>query len=204
MTSKPFINVLGVTFDSKLNWQTHVDNTIKKCNKTLHAINLTRDYFSQDEKLHIINAFLYSKLYYCSTVWLTPTLNQNYVQKLKRTSAKALRIVVGDDFSFFSFDELHSMFNRATPVQWSFYQHSLQFYKSFNYHIPEQIWLELCDQISLSERTHYFRTFNNSKRRVGLNKFVNRLNFISQRINVNDLNLSLDTFKVKMKKEFIF
>ena len=204
ITSKTFINVLGVTFDSKLNWQIHVDNTIKKCNKTLHAINLIKSYFNQDEKLHIINAFLYSKLYYCATIWLIPTLKQTYVHKIKQTSTKALRLVVGDDYAFFSFDELHNMFNRATPIQWSFYQHALQLYKIFNYHVPEQIWIELCDRIAISDRTHYFKIFNDSKKRVGLNKFVNRLNFISQRINVNDLNLSFESFKVKMKREFIF
>jgi hypothetical protein len=32
------MNVLGVTFDSKLNWKEQVANTIKKSNKSLYAI----------------------------------------------------------------------------------------------------------------------------------------------------------------------
>ena len=41
LTSKPNINVLGVAFDSKLNWQIQVQNAIAKSNKSLHAIKLT-------------------------------------------------------------------------------------------------------------------------------------------------------------------
>ena len=133
-----------------------------------------------------------------------PTMNPNSFRKLKSISAKALKIVVGDDFSFFSFDELHCIFNRATPIQWSYYQHAIQLYKIFNQHIPEQIWIELCDRITISDRTWFMNIHNNSKKRVGLNKFVNRINHVSRVINVNDFNLSLDTFKVRMKREFIF
>ena len=149
--SKNSIRVLGVIFDSKLNWQKQVDTTIQNCRKTLHAIDLIRQYFTQEERLQLVNAFLYSKLYYCSPVWLIPNLKNVYKQKLKSISARALRLVVGDDFSFFSYDELHCMFNRATPTQWSLYQHSLQLYKIYNFHVPEQICIELCDRISISE-----------------------------------------------------
>ena len=202
--SKSSINILGVTFDAKLNWQIHVDNVVRKCNRTIHAINLIKKYFTQDEKLHIVNAFLYSQMYYCSTVWLTPNLKLMYVNKLLSISAKALRIVSGDDYLFFSYNELHLMFNRATPRQWSMYQHALQLYKIFNHHIPEQIWIELCDRVAISERTFFMNIPNTNKKRVGLNKFINRINPISRRLNTNDFNMSIDSFKVKMKREFIF
>ena len=204
ITSSLTIKVLGVLFDSKLNWQQHVDTTIQSCCRSLHAINLIKNFFNQDERLHLVNAFLYSKLYYCSTIWLVPTLKANYFKKLKGVSARALKMVVGDDFSLFSYDELHCMFNRATPHQWSRYQHALQLFKVYNFHIPEQIWIELCDRITISERTLLINIRSENKKRIGLNKFINRINETSQRIKVNDLDLSLDSFKVKMKKEFIY
>ena len=36
--SKPNINILGVTFDSKLNWTDHMSNAISKTHKALHCI----------------------------------------------------------------------------------------------------------------------------------------------------------------------
>ena len=38
LTSKPQMNVLGVTFDSKLNWQAQIESTITKSKRALHAI----------------------------------------------------------------------------------------------------------------------------------------------------------------------
>ena len=38
------INILGVTFDSKLQWAKHISNTIKKANGALNAIKLIKKY----------------------------------------------------------------------------------------------------------------------------------------------------------------
>jgi len=202
--SKRCMNILGVIFDSKLRWQQQVDNVISKCNRALHAINLIKHFFNTDERLHIINAFFYSKLYYCSVVWLNQLITSTSKKKLKSISARALRLVTGDDYMMFSFDELHCMFNRATPIQWSMYQHCLFFYKLFNNQLPEDLWLELCEVISISERTTKIVISRQFSRRVGLNRFCNRLGFISDFINVNNLNLGLDTFKVKLKRDIIY
>ena len=49
LTSKSYMNVLGVTFDSKLNWQIHVQNAVKKASKSLQAIKLIRKYFTKKQ-----------------------------------------------------------------------------------------------------------------------------------------------------------
>ena len=43
--SKMEINVLGVIFDSKLNWASHVSKQINKANQALHAIKLIKKFF---------------------------------------------------------------------------------------------------------------------------------------------------------------
>ena len=45
--SKPTINVLGVLFDSKLNWSHQVAQTIKKAKRVIHAIKLIKKYFAK-------------------------------------------------------------------------------------------------------------------------------------------------------------
>ena len=49
LTSKPSMNVLGVEFDSKLEWNVQVNKTINKAKKTYHAINLIKKYFNSNE-----------------------------------------------------------------------------------------------------------------------------------------------------------
>jgi hypothetical protein len=202
--TKNTIKILGVTFDMRLNWRAQIDDSINNCKRILHGINLIKSYFTTEERLHLINAFFYSKLYYCAPVWLHQMSNSKWIQKLKNISSQALRLVCGDDYAFFSFDELHCMFNRATPLQWSMYQHAVALFRIYNFNKPEGLWLELCDKINIAERTSRITINSNNKRRVGLNKFCNRLTHVTNIIRVNDLNLSQDGFKVKFKKEFIF
>ena len=45
--SKNSMNVLGVHFDSKLNWQTHAQIAISKARKALQAIKIIRKHFSK-------------------------------------------------------------------------------------------------------------------------------------------------------------
>ena len=70
------MNVLGVTFDSRLNWSAHISNQINKANKALHAIRLIKKYLTTNEILTLITANFYSILYYNSEVWLLPKLTQ--------------------------------------------------------------------------------------------------------------------------------
>ena len=49
VTSKPSMNVLGIQFESKLNWSDQVNKTINKAKTTYHAINLIKKYFNSSE-----------------------------------------------------------------------------------------------------------------------------------------------------------
>ena len=61
--SKSTINVLGVVFDSKLQWKQQVSLTIKKANTSLHAIRLIRKYFTTKEFSNLIDCpFLFNTL----------------------------------------------------------------------------------------------------------------------------------------------
>ena len=73
LISKNSINVLGITFDSKLNWQNQIENVITKAKKALHAIKLVRKYFNKNELLRLITANYYSILYYNSEIWHLPS-----------------------------------------------------------------------------------------------------------------------------------
>ena len=92
ITSKDSMNVLGITFDSKLNWAKNVANQISKANRALHAIKLIRKYFSKHEILQLLTSNYYSILFYNSEVWHIPELKHPLKQLLLSASANALKL----------------------------------------------------------------------------------------------------------------
>ena len=86
------MNVLGVTFDSKLQWGDHISLTIKKANTALHAIRLIKHYFTPTEQRTLITSNFFSILFYNAEIWLLPKLNKILKSNLLSASANALKI----------------------------------------------------------------------------------------------------------------
>ena len=59
---------LGVTLDPYLNYD-HVADVVSSCMRALVQINRVRHLFKREILIQIINCLVFSKLYYCSTVW---------------------------------------------------------------------------------------------------------------------------------------
>ena len=91
LISKKTINVLGVTFDSKIQWAPRVANCISKSTKALNAIKLIKRFFTKKELLQLVTSNFFSILYYNSEVWHLPTLSSKIEQKLLSASAKAIK-----------------------------------------------------------------------------------------------------------------
>ncbi len=77
ITSKFEMNVLGLTFDSRLNWGPQVSRAIKGANNSLQAIKMKRKYFKMSEIIQLLTSNFYLKLYYGSEIWHLPNLNSN-------------------------------------------------------------------------------------------------------------------------------
>ena len=198
--SKKEIKVLGVTFDSKLNWHSHVCSTILKCKKTLQAIKIISKNFTVDERINIITSLLYSRMYYGSDIWLIPTLKSKLNMNLLRISTQALKIASNDTYNTFSTQDLHIMFARFTPNQMMQYVSFLNLYKCVNNKIPESIWIELQFNHQPLTRANKILFPPSNKLRVGLNSLSNRLSYSSTMITNDDLNKSYPTFKIMAKK----
>ena len=200
VTSKNTIKVLGVLFDSKLNWAAHIENTIQKCKKTLQAIRLISDYFNIDERLNIVTSLFYSKLYYGADVWLIPSLKSTLKKKLSTISTQALRIAANDYLRTFNCADLHVMFNRFTPSIWGHYCALLNLHRIINNHVPEEIWIELQTNSLPLTRANKTLFPPKNKLKVGINSILNRLSFVSTLITNDQLNFSSNAFKVLIKR----
>ena len=84
---------LGVILDSGLTFDSHIQATISSCMSRLGQINRVKHCFDKHTLTIIINSLVFSKLYYCSTVWSnTSQTNLNNVQVVQNF---ACRIVSG-------------------------------------------------------------------------------------------------------------
>ena len=194
------MNVLGVEFDSKLTWSTHISKQISKANKALHAIRMIKKYFTQEEILVLITSNFYSILFYNSEIWHLPKLKPELKQLLLSASAKALKVSQKHPDRMESFVDVHKHCKRALPEQMIEYKHAILLHKLYNEHQPVTDWIELNTyQISTSRQTH-FKISRTNVFKIGNNKLTSRLSILNEKILLQDLNLSLDAFKVKYKK----
>ena len=134
--SIPYMNVLGVCFDSKLTWSMHIANTINKANKALHAIRLIKKHFTHQEILQLLPSNFYSILYNSSEIWHLPTLKHELKQHLLPASAKALKISQVSPNPMESYVDIHLLCKRALPIQILLCKYALLLHKLYNKQIP--------------------------------------------------------------------
>jgi hypothetical protein len=113
------MNVLGVIFDSKLNWKEHITNAIFKSNKTLHTIRMIKKYFNPQDLKILLNSYYYSVLYHNAEIWLTPSFYTGPKQQLLSASANAIRTCLNYPSPYISFDNIRKEFKKSTPEQMS-------------------------------------------------------------------------------------
>ena len=80
------------------------------------------------------------------------------------------------------------------------YKHAILLHKLYDSHQPNTDWIDLnFNQVSNSLHM-LFRMLKNNSYLVGNNLLSVRLTILNNKIELDDLNLSLDEFKVKFKK----
>ena len=84
---------LGVFMDTALTFNDYVTTTFASCMSRLGQINRVKHFFDQRTLILIINALVFTKLYYCSSV--RSNTSQSYFAKLQAVQNFAWRIVSG-------------------------------------------------------------------------------------------------------------
>ena len=203
VVTKNTISVLGLIFDSKLTWGPQVASAISKSTRALNALRLISRFFNRKELIQLVTSNVYSVLFYNSEVWYLNNLKLNLKKSVLSASAKALQVCLKNYDQYISFETLHVMAKRATPEQLMLYKLSLQLHKTFNHSIPITEWNCLNENIILTSRQTKFKTRKKNRLRLGMNQMSNRFWIINDKIPLDWLNNSFETFKVKMKEMFI-
>ena len=201
--TKKQMNVLGITFDSKLQWHNQIQNSIQKSKRALGAINIIRNFFSKEQLLTIITSNFYSILYYNSEVWHLPTLSPNLKQKLLSASSAPLKICTKNYNNMISFEALHLINNRALPNQITFYKHALCLHKLYNSDSTNSNWLSLFLNQNFNARYKFTQFSNIARYKIGSNLLHNRFTVLNGKIELDWLNLPFNSFKLKCKTLFL-
>ena len=201
--SKKEMNVLGVTFDSKLTWTPHIANCINKAKKALFALRLIRKFFNQKEMRILLDANFYSVLYYNAVIWLTPEINSSMKQSLFSISANALKTCTWTNCSEISFENIHKLCKKSTPKQMTSYQASLNLHKILNEDDCTSEKVRILDRIVCTRRQLNFEIIKDNKGKIGMNSTVNKFYLINKEISLDALNLSFVHFKKLMKYQYL-
>jgi hypothetical protein len=164
---------------------------------------LIKKYFNKIELNQLLTSNFYSVLYYNSDIWHIPSLSPIVKRQLLAASASALKICTPNYNFLISYKKLHYINNRAMPEQMMYYKHALLLYKTYNESTPTKNWLTLNFQQNFNNRNNTLRVFSTSNYKVGQNLTSNRFVVINGILNLDWLNESFDTFKVKCKDKFL-
>ena len=203
--SKKEMNVLGVVFDCKLNWNAHIAKTISKAKKSLFALRLLKKYFSPDEMKILLDSKFYSILYYNAVIWLTPSISAAMKQSLMSISANALRSCTPINFDEISFERIHLLCKKSTPKQIMLYQAALKLYKILE-DLDEKCTFEhvtVISNIVSTSRQTTFEILRDNSSKIGLNTTSNKLYHINKQISLLALSYSFVHFKKLMKIQFL-
>ena len=203
LKSKNCINVLGITFDSKLQWHLQVNNAITKSKRALHAINLIRKYFTQKQLLDLITSNYLSILYYNADIWLLPSLAPILKTKLLSASAAPLKLCTRLYDNSMSYETLHTINNRANPSQFSTYRHAILLHKTYNDTTLNNNWLDLFFNQHFNGRCNTVNFVNTKQYKIGNNLLSNRFVILNGKINYEWLNLPFESYKLKCKALFL-
>ena len=89
----PFAKDLGVYIDQCLTYDVHISKTASSCMNQLVHIRRIKHLLDKKTLLLLINSFVFSKLFYCSSVWGNPS--KRNLHKLQLVQNFAARIVLG-------------------------------------------------------------------------------------------------------------
>ena len=94
--------VLGITFDNKLSFESHVTKICNTASQKLHALARISNLMSMEKRKILMNAFINSQFGYCPLIWMCHSCKLN--NRINYIHERALRIVFQDKKS--SFEEL--------------------------------------------------------------------------------------------------
>ena len=101
--------LLGITIDSNLTFENHINNICKKASQKLNALARVAPYMNMQQSRIIMKSFVTSQFGYCPLIWMFHSRLFN--TKINSIHERALRITYEDHISTF-----HELLNKENSV----------------------------------------------------------------------------------------
>ena len=138
--------LLGITIDSNLLFNKHINNLCKKASAKLNALARISSFMNLPKRRLIMESFITSQFCYCPLIWMfhSRTLNN----KINSIHERALRITYNDRNSFF--EELLRKDNTA-----SIHHRNLQLLATEIFEIKNNMTPEILSEIFTNRTSSY-------------------------------------------------
>lgn len=168
---------LGITLSSDLKWNTHIQQTVAKANRSLSFIRRNLKVNSKTIKERAYQTLVRPKLEYCCTVW-DPYTEEN-IYKLEQVQRRAARYVCHRHHNTSSVSDMMNTFNWYTLQERRLKTRLQMFYKIVNHEvaIPSQEIL-----IESQSKTKTRSTHENTYRQIQCNKNSFKFSFFCRTI----------------------
>ena len=91
------VKLLGITIDSKLNFDSHISDLCNKASMQLNALNRLRKYIGEKQMETLLNSFIYSNFNYCPLVWHFSSCKST--AKIEKIHKRCLKMLLNDNIS---------------------------------------------------------------------------------------------------------
>ena len=145
--------LLGITIDSNLSFNKHVNNLCKKASAKLNALARIAGYMDFPKRRLIIKAFVTSQFDYCPLIWMFHSRALN--NKINSIHERALRITYSDRTS--TFEELLNKDNSA-----SIHHRNLQVLVTELYKVKSNMAPEILNELFQNRTSSYNLRTNSS------------------------------------------
>ncbi len=203
IATKSEIKVLGLVFDYKMSWEAHIGKLLREANSRTQAIRHIQPHLSSKECMNVAHGLFFSKLYYCSSVWLTDMLSKSLLKRLTSSSNACLRAVFGYRIKDISTSDLHKQADILSPFQRAYYDKAVMFWRIINNCEPRELFMDLLLQGSHNKRQKIFHLQQSNIEKVGKFSFANRLNDIIPLLSDSWLDESERLMKKTLKSKIL-
>jgi len=205
VTSSTTLNVLGMTFDCQMSWETQLSRSIQSCQRLKPALRALKKKLSSKELIQVITSHYYSRLYYGAEVWY-PCLTKRLRDKISAVHHYPLRLVLNDFKRSLSRKTLAKRTNKANPDQLVNLKTAKCFISICTNCSPFTLFHELLSHAVIENRRPRRPWFlDMSRKRIGRQSFANRVGNLSKSLQfdwLTDEPLSNDSLRRQLKKTF--
>jgi len=194
------IKILGVMFDRQLKWNIQASRVMRKCSSMSYSLRLLNNMLPRKIHRQVIFSHFISHLMYASPIWAN-CLSAKDTNRLSASLNKVLRLHCFDFLRVKSNEEIYKESNiRSFKALRKLYDAKMLYKVVTN-----------CNNLSLITRltsqSVFFLRFPGriaftdlSKKKVGLNSFINRAKRICETIPFEWLDMATDAFNTTLKR----